>query len=113
MALGADRPKVVGLVLQGAFRRVVFGLVLGLPLAVAAGLLSAQLFGVRFWDPMALGVGAVSLVICAFVAAIVPATRAASISPIGRCESTDPAVRSTSRTERGHVNHETVASHRS
>jgi predicted permease len=83
MALGADRQNVVGLVLQGAFRRVVFGLVLGLPLAVAAGyLLSAQLFGVKFWDPMALGVGAVSLVTCAFAAAIIPATRAASISPI-------------------------------
>ncbi len=83
MALGADRQKVVGLVLQGAFRRVVFGLALGVPLAVGAGhLLSAQLFGVPFWDPLALGVGALSLVMCAFFAAIIPAARAASISPI-------------------------------
>ena len=64
MALGADRGNVVGMVLRGAFRRVVFGLVLGLPLAVGAGyLLSAQLYGVRFWDPLALGVGAVSLAV--------------------------------------------------
>jgi predicted permease len=83
MALGADRQNVVSLVLRGAFRRVVFGLALGLPLAVGAGyLLSAQLFGVRFWDPLALGIGALSLVLCAFVASIIPATRAASISPI-------------------------------
>jgi predicted permease len=83
MALGADRPKVVGMVLRGAFRRVVVGLVLGLPLAVGAGyLLASQLYGVRFWDPLALGVAAVSLLCCAFVAAVIPAVRAASISPM-------------------------------
>ncbi len=83
MALGADRGNVVGMVLQGAFRRVVVGLLLGLPLAVGAGyLLSAQLYGVQFWDPLALGVGAVALGACAFLAAIIPANRAASIAPI-------------------------------
>jgi predicted permease len=83
MALGAGRRNVVGMVLQGAFRRVLAGLGLGLPLAVGAGyLLSAQLYGVQFWDPLALGVGAVSLATSAFVAAIIPARRAASISPI-------------------------------
>ena len=83
MALGADRATVVVMVLRGAFRRVFLGLILGLPLAVGAGyLLSAQLYGVRFWDPLALAVGAVSLAVCAFVAAILPARRAASISPI-------------------------------
>jgi predicted permease len=83
MALGAGRNNVVGMVLQGAFRRVLFGLLLGLPLAVGAGyLLSAQLYGVRFWDPLALAVSALSLAACAFCAAIIPARRAASISPI-------------------------------
>ncbi len=83
MALGADRGSVVGMVLQGAFRRVVIGLMLGLPLAVGAGyLLSAQLYGVKFWDPLALGIGASALAASAFVAAIIPANRAASIAPI-------------------------------
>ncbi len=83
MALGADRGRVIELVLHGAFRRVVIGLALGLPLAVGAGyLLSAQLYGVQFWDPLALGVGALSLAACAFFAAIIPAARAAAISPI-------------------------------
>ena len=60
-----------------------FGLALGLPLAVGAGyLLSAQLYGVQFWDPLALAVSAASLATCAFFAAIIPARRAASISPI-------------------------------
>jgi predicted permease len=83
MALGADRGKVVRIVLHGAFRRVVVGLALGLPLAVGAGrLLSAQLYGVQFWDPLALAVAAVSLAACAFVAAVIPALRAASVSPM-------------------------------
>jgi ABC-type antimicrobial peptide transport system permease subunit len=83
MALGADRRNVVGMVLQGAFRRVAIGLAVGLPLAVGAGyLLSAQLFGVTFWDPVALSAGALSLAACAFLAAIIPAQRAASIDPI-------------------------------
>jgi predicted permease len=83
MALGAGRPAVVGLVLQGAFRRVAAGIVLGLPLAVGAGyLLSAQLYGVRYWDPLALAAGGLSLAACAFVAAVIPARRAATIPPI-------------------------------
>jgi len=83
MALGADRKSVIQMVLQGALRRVALGLGLGLPLAVGAGkLLAAQLYGVPFWDPLALGVAAVALALCACCAAIIPAARAASISPM-------------------------------
>ncbi len=83
MALGADRGRVISLVLGGAFRRVTLGLLLGLPLAVGTGyLLSAQLYGVSFWDPMALGVAAGSLAMAALVASVVPATRAAALAPM-------------------------------
>jgi len=83
MALGADRVKVIRLVLRGAFKRVLVGLLLGLPLAVGAGrLISAQLYGVSSWDPLALGVAASALAVCSFFAAIIPASRAASISPM-------------------------------
>lgn len=83
MALGADRRKVVEMVLQSAFWRVSIGLVLGIPLAVGAGrLVAAQLYGVSFWDPLALGIAALSLAACAAIAAIIPALRAASISPM-------------------------------
>ncbi len=83
MALGADRPKVIQLVLRGAFKRVLLGLLLGLPLAVGAGrLISAQLYGVSSWDPLALSVAAGALAVCSFFAAIIPANRAASISPM-------------------------------
>jgi predicted permease len=83
MALGADRPRVIQLVLSGAFKRVLAGLILGLPLAIGAGrLISAQLYGVSSWDPLALSVAAGALAICSFFAAIIPANRAASISPM-------------------------------
>jgi ABC-type antimicrobial peptide transport system permease subunit len=89
MALGADRSRVVSMVLHGAFRRVVVGLVLGLPLAVGAGrMLSTQLYGVQYWDPLALGVAAGSLGACAFFAAIIPAARAASVAPMNALRST-------------------------
>jgi predicted permease len=83
MALGADRTRVVRLVLRGAFTRVLIGLILGLPLAVGAGkLIAAQLYGVASWDPVALSVATVALAICSFIAAMIPANRAASISPM-------------------------------
>jgi len=83
MALGADRTKVMKLVLSGAFSRVLLGLLIGLPLAVGAGkLISAQLYGVAWWDPLALTVAAAALAICSFFAAIIPANRAASIAPM-------------------------------
>jgi len=83
MALGADRGNVVRMVLAGASKRVLAGLILGVPLAIGAGrLISAQLYGVSSWDPMALGIAAIALAISAFFAAVIPARRAASISPM-------------------------------
>jgi predicted permease len=83
MALGADRGNVVRHVLRGAFLLVGIGLLLGLPLAVGAGrLISSQLYNVAFWDPVALGLATGALAICALFAAIIPASVAASISPM-------------------------------
>jgi predicted permease len=83
MALGADRSRVVSHVLRGAFTWVLAGLLLGIPLAILAGRgLSEQLYQVRFWDPPALGFASTALAIAALVAALIPAARAAAISPI-------------------------------
>ena len=83
MALGADRRRVMALILGGAFRRVAAGLLLGLPLAVGAGyLLSSQLYGVRFWDPAALLAATGALTLAALLASLVPAARAAALAPM-------------------------------
>jgi len=83
MALGAGAPSVLRLVLWSAFRMVGIGLVLGIPLAIGAGrLISAQLYGVTGSDPLALALATVALGLCGFVAAIIPALRAASIDPM-------------------------------
>jgi predicted permease len=82
MALGAGRPSVVGMILRGAFALVAIGLVVGIPLAIGAGrLITAQLYGVTFWDPLAFAVAGGALALCAFIAAAIPAARAASVPP--------------------------------
>jgi ABC-type antimicrobial peptide transport system permease subunit len=83
MALGADAPQVLRLVLRSAFRLVGVGLLLGIPLAIGAGrLIGAQLHGVTEWDPVALAVATAALAVCAFIASMIPAMRAASIDPM-------------------------------
>ena len=83
MALGANWWKIVHLVLRGAFQRVLIGLLLGIPLAIVAGhLISSQLYGVSWWDLPALTVAVGALTVCSFFAAIIPAYRAAAISPM-------------------------------
>ena len=56
MALGADRQRVVNMVLRGSFSQIGIGLALGIPAAIGAGkLMTDQLFGVKPWDPVMLG----------------------------------------------------------
>ena len=83
MALGANKSNIVRLVLTSAFRMVALGLLLGVPLAIGAGrLMSAQLYGIANWDPFSLSIAVAALAFCAFVAAIIPAGRAAAIEPM-------------------------------
>ena len=83
MALGADRNNVLSMVLRGAIRQVVAGLLIGIPIAVAAGrALSSQLFGVKDYDFGVLAAAVVILSACATVAGLLPARRAASIDPM-------------------------------
>lgn len=83
MALGADRGRVVGMVLRGALWQVGVGLVLGIPAAIGAGyLIAQQLFGVKPWDPGMLAAATVLLGVAALVAAVIPARRAAGLDPV-------------------------------
>ncbi|MGC2108211.1 MAG: ABC transporter permease [Candidatus Korobacteraceae bacterium] len=83
MALGANRSGIARLVLRGAFLQVAIGLLIGIPVAIAAGrLMAANLFQVRSWDPAVLAISILLLGACAFIASLLPATRAASTDPV-------------------------------
>ncbi|HTS29062.1 MAG TPA: ABC transporter permease [Bryobacteraceae bacterium] len=83
MALGAERGRVMAMVLGGAFRQVGIGLGLGIPAAIGAGkLMSGQLFGVQPWDPVMLALATVLLGLAALLASVIPAWRAAGVEPM-------------------------------
>ncbi len=83
MALGANRLNVLRLVLRGAFRQVMIGLAIGFPISIACGhLIAAQLYQVKSWDPLVLTGSIAALGLCALIASVIPAQRAASINPV-------------------------------
>jgi len=83
MALGADRMNVLKMILSSAFLQVGIGLAIGIPFAVFAGRVMAnQLFGVKPHDPLVLSLTTVVLASAAFVAAVIPARRAANAEPM-------------------------------
>jgi ABC-type antimicrobial peptide transport system permease subunit len=83
MALGADRSNVVKMVMRGAFLQVGLGLVIGIPIVLlGARAMADQLYGVRVWDPMSMGVAIAVLLAAAALAGFIPAKRAASIEPM-------------------------------
>jgi ABC-type antimicrobial peptide transport system permease subunit len=83
MALGADRAKVVQMVLRGAFLQVGIGLAIGIPAAIGMGwIITSQLFGVQPWDPTVLAFATLLLLVAALLAGSIPAQRAASINPM-------------------------------
>jgi predicted permease len=83
MALGADRMNVLKLVLSGAFVQVGIGLAIGIPATILGGrVMASQLFGVTPRDPMVLSLTTAVLATAAFVAAVIPARRAANTEPM-------------------------------
>jgi len=83
VALGADRGRVIAMVLGGAFWQVGAGLAIGLPAAIGAGKLMAnQLFDVAPWDPVMLMLATLLLALAALVASLIPASRASGIDPM-------------------------------
>jgi ABC-type antimicrobial peptide transport system permease subunit len=83
MALGADRGRVLRMVLRGAFSQVAIGLAIGIPAAIGAGkLMTQQLFSVRPWDPVMLASATLALGLAALLASALPAWRAAGVEPM-------------------------------
>jgi predicted permease len=83
MALGAQRPRLMTMVVGESVRPVIVGVVLGLPLAFGAARVSERLlFGVRAGDPITFALTAAVLLCSACCAGILPAQRAASVDPV-------------------------------
>jgi ABC-type antimicrobial peptide transport system permease subunit len=82
MALGADRRRVIRLVLGEMSALFVFGVAAGVFAATAAARsLESQLFGVHAQDPAVFTLSACALLAAALAAGLVPAWRAARIEP--------------------------------
>lgn len=82
MALGAARGQVLRMVLRDGVRVGALGMAIGIPAALAAtSLLRSVLFGVEPWDGPAFVLGAAALSAAIGVAALVPALRAARLTP--------------------------------
>ena len=82
VALGATRTHVLALVFRQAVWPVGLGLVAGISMSAAATrVLSTQLFGVTAYDPLTFAAVVATLVAVAFVASLIPASRASSVDP--------------------------------
>jgi predicted permease len=83
IALGAGSAGIQWMVLGDALFLVTLGVAIGLPLAFAAGRVSASLlYGIKANDPLALALTMTLLPAIGFLAAYLPARRAAVISPM-------------------------------
>jgi predicted permease len=83
LALGAQRSRVVALVLQEMLLIASIAVVVALPSTVAlARLFTSQLYGVKSTDPITLTVAVVVTAIMVMLAAALPARRAASVQPM-------------------------------
>jgi predicted permease len=83
LALGAQRTRVLWIVMREVLLLVAIGLGVGIPAAIGAGrFIAAELYGVQGYDPtVALGTVAILLSV-SILAGLIPAHRASRIDPI-------------------------------
>jgi len=83
MALGAERPDVIRLVVGYALKLAIVGLAIGIPCALAITYaLSSVLFGIIRIDPLTFALFTVMLAAVAALAAYIPARWAARVDPV-------------------------------
>lgn len=83
MALGAERGRVLWMVLREALLLAAAGLAISIPIALfATKLVRAFLFETSTKDPVSLAVAAALLVITAVLAGFLPARNASRIDPM-------------------------------
>lgn len=83
MALGAQRRRVLWMVLGEALRLVLIGVALGLAFAVTSiRLVESELFGVQPYDPVSVGFALAAMLAAGLLAAYLPAQQATKIDPM-------------------------------
>ncbi len=83
MTLGASRRHIVWIVLRDIVLMTTIGVAVGIPLALAlSGSARTLLFNLGPHDPVAMAMAVVALTVCAMLAGVVPARRAAGIDPM-------------------------------
>jgi predicted permease len=83
VALGAVPRDVLWLVMKDVGTLVIFGVAIGLPVALALGrLVESQLFGLKAADPAIYAGASLALVLVAALSGLIPSSRAARIDPI-------------------------------
>jgi putative ABC transport system permease protein len=83
MALGANRGRILLMILREALAMLGLGLVAGTILVIAAGrAVQSMLFGLRPTDPLTLGMAMMGMMVVALTASFIPAQRAAAMQPM-------------------------------
>jgi predicted permease len=83
MALGADRAKVVRLVMSEVAGMAAIGIGIGLPCAIGLSrFVQSELFGVKAADAMTLALASLALAAVSILAGYVPAWRATRVDPV-------------------------------
>jgi predicted permease len=83
LALGAPRPAVLWTVLSEVLRPVVWGVAIGLPLAIAsARAIQSLLYGLPPFDPLTLAASTITILGVATATGYIPAHRASRVDPI-------------------------------
>ncbi len=83
MALGAERRRILWMVMRETILLVLIGIAIGVPVALgAARLISSQLFGLSSADPFTLIVAASVLIGVALLAGLLPARKASKVNPL-------------------------------
>jgi ABC-type antimicrobial peptide transport system permease subunit len=83
MALGAERGRILLMVMAEVSLLVIAGIAVGLPLAwVAARLLSHQLFELSPHDPLTIAVSVAAIIAITLLAGFAPARRASKVDPM-------------------------------
>jgi predicted permease len=83
VALGAERTKILQMVLREAMILAVLGIAVGAPVAfVLSGFVGSLLYGLRPTDPLTVAFATIALLFVGFLAAYFPARRASRIQPV-------------------------------